>query len=226
MSSTNDLRLLHKPPKLAKKLCVGSTRRHHMSRPLYGPPGCEERGSHVNCHSSPPVLSRCPYIVQLMSYCKPECYWYTARKPGITISGLYSLSLLASPMPVPGTLLSPNGSISNITGWNLVDPDPGDFPRLFHWQKIRKSPKWVPEIQGCVISGEKKMPGNRGLSSELVFNRKSQIQRILTKRVHFSEKVREAKWRHKFPLSNANLLFFFHEIYSFWRKSQHKSVFI
>ena len=40
------------------------------------------------------------------------------------------------------------------------------------------------------------------------FYNKSQIQGILTNIIPFSEKVREAKWRHKFPLSNANLLLF------------------
>ena len=53
-----------------------------------------------------------------------------------------------------------------------------------------------------------------------LFSPKTQIQGILTKLIPFSEKVREAKWRHKFPLSNANPFFFhFQKINSFWRKS-------
>ena len=51
------------------------------------------------------------------------------------------------------------------------------------------------------------------------FYKKSPNQGILTKMIPFSGKVREAKWRHKFSLSNANLLFYFsHVINSFWRK--------
>ena len=38
------------------------------------------------------------------------------------------------------------------------------------------------------------------------FYKKYKNPGILTKIIPFSEKVREAKWRHKFPLSNANLL--------------------
>ena len=39
------------------------------------------------------------------------------------------------------------------------------------------------------------------------FHQKYKNQGILTKMIPFAEKVREAKWRHKFSLSNANLLF-------------------
>ncbi len=59
-----------------------------------------------------------------------------------------------------GTFLPPNRSISNITGWNLVEPTSGEIPRLFWFQKIQKSPKWGPKFQGRVIPGKKRpLPG-------------------------------------------------------------------
>jgi len=36
-----------------------------------------------------------------------------------------------------------------------VDPAPDDFPRLFHFQKIQKFPKWVPKIQGVLFLRKK-----------------------------------------------------------------------
>ena len=57
-----------------------------------------------------------------------------------------------------GTFLPPNRSISNITGWNLVEPTSGEILRLFWFQKIMKSPKWGPKFQGRVIPGKKKTP--------------------------------------------------------------------
>ena len=63
------------------------------------------------------------------------------------------------------------------------------------------------------------MPGNRDTVVRACFYKKSPNQGILTKIRQFPGKVREAKWRHKFCLSNANLLFLFsHEINSCWRK--------
>ena len=62
---------------------------------------------------------------------------------------------------VQGTFLPPNGSMSNITGWKLVDPTSGEIPRLFWIQKIRKSPKWGLKFQGRVILGKKRsLPGS------------------------------------------------------------------
>ena len=59
-----------------------------------------------------------------------------------------------------GTFLPPNRSISNITGWNLVEPTSGEIPRLFLFQKIHKSPKWGPKFQGHVVPGKKRpLPG-------------------------------------------------------------------
>jgi hypothetical protein len=53
---------------------------------------------------------------------------------------------------------------------------------------------WVPEIKGGVISGKKKAPArNAPVVVGIGFHRKSQIQEKLTKRIPFSEKVREAK---------------------------------
>ena len=59
-----------------------------------------------------------------------------------------------------GTFLPPNRSISNITGWNLVEPTSGEIPRLFWFQKTQKSLKWGPQFQGRVIPGKKRpLPG-------------------------------------------------------------------
>ena len=59
-----------------------------------------------------------------------------------------------------GKSLPPNRSISNITGWNLVEPTSGEIPRLFLFQKIQKSPKRGPTFQGRVIPGKKRpLPG-------------------------------------------------------------------
>ena len=66
---------------------------------------------------------------------------------------------------VQGTFLLPNGSISNITGWKLVDPPSGENPRLFCIQKIQKSLKRGLKFQGRVILGKKgpcqECPGTR-----------------------------------------------------------------
>ena len=56
--------------------------------------------------------------------------------------------------------LPPNRSISNITGWKLVEPTSGEILRLLLFLKIQKSPKGGPKFQGRVIPGKKRpLPG-------------------------------------------------------------------
>ncbi len=66
---------------------------------------------------------------------------------------------------VQGTFLPPNGSISNITGWKLVDPTSGEIPRLFWIQKILKSPKLGLKFQGRVFLKKKKAPARKPANS-------------------------------------------------------------
>ena len=64
----------------------------------------------------------------------------------------------------------------SITGWKLVDPTPGEIPRLFLVQKIRESHKWSLKFQGRDILWEKRpLPGMPRVLSELFFYQKTRI---------------------------------------------------
>ena len=67
---------------------------------------------------------------------------------------------------VQGTFLLPNGSISNITGWKLVDPTSGEIPHLLWCQQIRKSCKWGQQIQEHCFFWNKKPPAGQNRDSE------------------------------------------------------------
>ncbi len=104
---------------------------------------------------------------------------------------------------VQGTFLPPNGSISNITGWKLVDPTSGEIPRLFWIQKIRKSPNWGLKFQGRVIL-EKKGPCQEACKQSSGVGKHPQMVNPSKFNPGFGQKHILSKSQEKVPTNTAN----------------------